>query len=120
MKNTAFALFLAITACTFAAGASAQYVGPGSSPAAENIRAILARPVDDQYVTLRGKIVRQIRGDQYLFSDGTGEIRVDIDNHLFPHNRPITHNVTVEITGEIDAEPMEPVEIDVKQLRIVE
>lgn len=111
---------MTLTACGWATGAFAQYVGPGSAPAAENVRSILAHPVDDQRVTLRGKIVRKIQGDRYIFSDGTGEIRADIDDHLFPRNRPVTDNITIEITGEIDVEPMKQVEIDVDHLRIVE
>ena len=116
MKKTAFALVLAASA----AASFAQYAGPGAAPAAASVKSILAHPVDDQHVTLRGKIVRQVRGDKYVFSDGTGEIRVDIDGDKFPLGRPVNASTTVEIVGEVDTEFMEGVEIDVDHLRIVE
>ena len=113
MKKTALALALMAAA----AASFAQYAGPGSTPAPASV---LAHPVDDQHVTLRGKIVRQLRGDKYIFSDGTGEIRVDIDGHLFPQGQPIAASTTVEIVGEVDADVMETTEIDVDALRIVQ
>lgn len=116
MKKTALTLALMAAA----AASFAQYAGPGSTPAPASVQAILAHPVDDQHVTLRGKIVRQLRGDKYIFSDGTGEIRVDIDGHLFPQGQPIAASTTVEIVGEVDADVMETTEIDVDALRIVQ
>lgn len=116
MKKTALALALMAAA----AASFAQYAGPGSTPAPASVQAILAHPVDNQHVTLRGKIVRQLRGDKYIFSDGTGEIRVDIDDHLFPKGQPIAASTTVEIVGKVDTAVMETTEIDVDALRIVQ
>lgn len=95
------------------------YVGPSSVKSANTAEAILKNPIDDQRVTLRGNITRHIGGDKYMFSDGTGEIRVDIDDHQFPP-QTIDETTTVEITGEVDSDFLELTEIDVKSIRIVQ
>jgi uncharacterized protein (TIGR00156 family) len=95
------------------------YTGPGSMNRANSVAAILKNPVDDQRVTLRGNITRHIGGDKYMFSDGTGEIRVDIDDHQFPP-QPINEKTAVEIVGEVDTDFMQFSEIDVKSVRIVQ
>jgi uncharacterized protein (TIGR00156 family) len=100
-------------------GSAGGYVGPGADNRGSSVAAILKNPVDDQRVTLRGNIIRHIGGDKYMFSDGTGEIRVDIDDHLFPV-QPIDESTVVEIIGEVDTDFMQFSEIDVKSLRILQ
>lgn len=95
------------------------FTGPGSANRANTVADILKNPVDDQRVTLRGNITRHIGGDKYMFSDGTGEIRVDIDDHKFPP-QPINEKTTVEILGEVDTDFMQFSEVDVKVVRIVQ
>lgn len=95
------------------------YVGPGAANRANSVAAILKNPVDDQRVTLRGKITRHIGGDKYMFSDGTGEMRVDIDDHQFPP-QPINENTVVEIMGEVDTDFLQFSEVDVKTVRVVQ
>lgn len=99
------------------APALAQYTGPGSQPAQSSIKQILDNPVDDMNVVLRGTIVRQVSSDKYIFSDGTGEIRVEIDRRLFPAS-PVTDKVTVEISGEVEKDFLESPEIDVDTLHV--
>jgi uncharacterized protein (TIGR00156 family) len=95
------------------------FTGPGAVNRANTVADVLRNPMDDQRVTLRGNITRHIGGDKYLFSDGTGEIRVDIDDHQFPP-QPINEKTTVEILGEVDTDFMQFNEIDVKVVRIVQ
>ncbi|RRD57616.1 NirD/YgiW/YdeI family stress tolerance protein [Comamonadaceae bacterium OH2545_COT-014] len=109
---------LALSAAALATPALAQFTGPGAQPAATSVKAILDNPVDDQRVVLRGKIVRQIKGDKYIFSDGKSEIRVEIDSHLFPAGTPVNATTAVEISGEVEKDFMESPEIDVDTLRI--
>ena len=127
MKN-AICTVLIIAVSTAFAPAFAQFQGPSSAggyagPSAGNrvnsVAAILKNPIDDQRVTLRGYITRHIGGDKYLFSDGTGEIRVDIDDHQFPL-QPINETTLVQIIGEVDSDFMQFTEIDVKSMRIVQ
>lgn len=95
------------------------FTGPGASIRASTVAEILKNPVDDQRVTLRGKIIRQVGDDKYIFTDGTGEIRVDIDQREFPQ-QPINENTTIEVFGEVDTEFMQSAEIDIKSIRIVQ
>lgn len=122
LRHPRFAAWLAASAtlgaALLSAPALAQYSGPGATPAATSVQAILAKPVDDQPVNLRGKIVRQIKGDKYIFSDGKGEIRVDIDDKLL-QGISLNEQTLVEISGEVEKDFMESPEIDVDVLRVV-
>jgi|HigsolmetaAR204D_1030405.scaffolds.fasta_scaffold00793_12 uncharacterized protein (TIGR00156 family) len=75
------------------------------------VKEILAAPRDDEDVVLRGRIVRHLRGDHYLFSDETGEIEIEIDDD-YPRDR-ITFNEDVEIHGEVDLDRNRKPEIEV-------
>lgn len=109
---------LALTAALLAAPAWAQYTGPAAQPVATSVQAILDKPVDDQRVSLRGKVLRQLKGDKYIFSDGKAEIRVEIDQHLLPAT-PFGADAQVEITGEVEKDFLESPEIDVDALRLL-
>jgi uncharacterized protein (TIGR00156 family) len=100
--------------------AYAQYAGPSSAkPAARasfaTVAEILKNPVDDVQVTLDGHLVRQVGKEKYLFTDGTGEIRVEIDTEDFPAVR-IDDKTKVKLQGEVEKDFMQSPEIDVKQL----
>lgn len=108
----------AVSIFSFASVASAQYVGPSSQTAPRSVADILKNPVDDQAVVLRGFILRKVGNEKYIFSDGTAEIRVDIDAKLFPLEK-IDDKVKVELRGEVEKEFMETPEIDVEVLMVV-
>lgn len=103
-------------------GSSAPRGGfQGSGSASDQLMTvanILRTPVDDLRVTLRGNIIRKIGGDRYIFSDGTGEIRVDIDHSEWPAEL-VNEKTTVEIIGEVYIGFLMPMAIDVKVLRII-
>ena len=111
-----------LTALTFTAGAAglvqAQYAGPSSQTAPRSVADIVKNPMDDQAVVLRGFLLRKVGNEKYIFSDGTAEIRVDIDTKLFPLEK-IDDKVKVELRGEVEKEFMETPEIDVDVLLIV-
>lgn len=98
--------------------AQAYYAGPGSSQAPKSVADILKNPIDDEEVVLKGKLVRKLRHDKYMFSDGTGEIRVEIDHEDFRGQR-VTESTVIEIVGEVEKEFMESPEIDVDRLTII-
>lgn len=116
--TTLGAIVLAMSGAMLGTNALAQYTGPGALPPSTSVQGILDRPVDDQRVTLTGKIVRQLRGDKYLFSDGQAEIRVEIDGHLFGAT-PVTADTRVQISGEVEKDFVESPEIDVDTLHIL-
>lgn len=97
---------------------SAQYVGPNSSPQLTQVAEILKNPKDDADVIVRGQLLRQVRDEKYMFSDGSGEILVEIDDDDFPR-QPVDETTTVELIGEVDTGRRRAPEIDVDTVRIV-
>jgi uncharacterized protein (TIGR00156 family) len=83
------------------------FVGPShesgkaiTSSAGLAVKEILKNPIDDMHVTLRGHILKKISHEKYIFSDGTGEIKVEMGEHRFP-DATITPETRVEIHGEV-------------------
>ena len=96
--------------------AQAQYLGPNSH-VANTISEVLKNSVDDQPVVLEGYLIKKVGKKKYLFSDGTGEIRVEIDQEKFRF--PVTEKTKVRLIGEIEKEFIKDVEIDVDRIEIV-
>lgn len=72
---------------------------------------------DDSYVTLEGSIASQIGHEMYLFSDGTAQIQVEIDDEVWA-GQNVGKESRIRISGEIDRE-FNRVELDVKQLTVL-
>ena len=101
-----------------AGSAGAQYAGPGAVTPAANVAEILKDPVDDMAVVLRGKLLKKIGSDKYLFNDGTGEIVVEIEHRDFPAQR-VTETTTVEIEAKVDKDFMRKPELEAKRVTVV-
>ncbi|MBX3651838.1 MAG: NirD/YgiW/YdeI family stress tolerance protein [Burkholderiales bacterium] len=99
--------------------AGAQYTGPGATAMPGSVAEVLKDPVDDRKVLLRGKLLKKVSSDKYLFSDGTGEIRVEIDDDLLRGIR-VSETSVIEIYGEIEKDFMRDPEIDVKRIAVIE
>lgn len=99
--------------------AHAQYSGPNAQTTLDTVAAVLKKPVDDQAVVLRGYLTRQVAKEKYLFSDGTGEIRVDIDDKYL-RGVQINDKTKVELHGEVEKDFLESPEIDVDIVRIIQ
>lgn len=97
--------------------AQAQFTGPGARPEKTSLAEVLANPVDDQRVKLRGHVVKQLTSDKYLFSDGRQQIRIEIDRKLLP-SQPFAPSMTLVIEGEVEKDFMESPEIDVDRVSI--
>lgn len=108
---------LALPLLITATAAQAQYAGLGATPAATTIRAILAKPVDDQRVVLSGRVLQQVSSDKYLFSDGTGQIRIEMDSDELPA-QTFDDKTEVEIIGKVEKEFLDSPEIDVKSVSV--
>ncbi len=112
---------LVLLALLVALPAYAQFVGPGSdAPKPVDVKSILANPLDDQWVSLKGNILEKIGREEYTFTDDTGQIRLDIDDRYFPSGAAITPKTTVQISGNVDIEVNRTVEIDVKKILIMD
>lgn len=97
MKKILVMLFLS---ALLASSASAQFVGPSSSPPITTVeKALMARRGQD--VTVNGFVVKHLRDRYYLFRDATGEIRVKVDR-LRWRDRRVTSKTPVRLTGRID------------------
>lgn len=87
---------------------------------------ILANPIDGELITLQGRLLRQGDDDEeYVFTDGTGEITLEIYDEDFD----FALDMPIEISGEIDLESEDPtqheahaetVEIDVSQWQAID
>lgn len=96
MRKFLFALCLGLAT----AGASAQFVGPeipGRVATVDQIRDLRL----GSYVTVTGQIVAHQRRDYFLFRDGTGEIRVEIEPSLWA-GRKVGATTRVQLLGEVD------------------
>lgn len=108
-----------LAACLLVSPVAAQYAGPKSNANAKQVAEILKNPVDDEDVVVQGHLLRQLGDEEYLFSDGTGEIVVEIDDDDFPRGEPVDDKVKVELVGEVDTNRNNPPEIDVDKVRIM-
>lgn len=119
-KQTGLGLLLALLAAT----ASAQFTGPGarapaSLPVARTVTEILRNPTDDQPVDLTGNLLRQTGRETFVFADATGEITVEIDAEDFPAGQPVSPDVRVRITGEVETRLARAPKVEVETLSIV-
>lgn len=120
IKSKSAALLISATAILMytPGAAQAQYTGPSAQVTANSVADILKNPVDDQPVMLRGFLVRQVGNEKYMFSDGTGEIRVDIDAKRFA-GQQIDAKTKVEIRGEVEKDFLQSPEVDVDTILMI-
>lgn len=94
---------------------SAQGAGGFSGPGINVSSVEQARSMrDDSPVILRGNIVQHLGKDKYLFRDGTGTIRVEIDHDKWG-GLTISPQDQVELHGEVDKD-WNSIEIDVDRV----
>lgn len=110
------ALFVA--PLTFAGVAQAQYTGPGTSRPPTSLTELLQNTTDGQSVQLRGRLLQKLNHDKYLFSDGKSQIRVEIEDGVFP-KQAIDEKTEIEIFGEVEKDFMETPEIDVDRVDVL-
>lgn len=83
----------------FAVTAHAQFTGPGVSAPATTV-AQLREARLGRYFTVNGKIVAHQRENYYIFRDGSGEMRVEIEPALW-QNRKLGPDDKVRLVGEL-------------------
>jgi uncharacterized protein (TIGR00156 family) len=84
-----------------------------------DIISILDDPIDDQNVKLTGYLIKKVSSDKYLFKSGDVQIRVEIDNHVFP-KQPFDEDTLITIIGEVEKDFLQSPEIDVDVIEIAE
>ncbi|KRC80537.1 Bacterial OB fold (BOF) protein [compost metagenome] len=109
---------MAILISAVAAPSWAQFTGQGAQVLTPTVAEILAKPVDGQMVRVQGHLLSKIRSETYMFSDGTGEIVMEIDDDDFP-KQPITEKDKIEVVGEVDTGLRRPPEIEAESVRVL-
>lgn len=109
---------LLLLSLAVASPALAQRAVSGDAQTVTTVAEVIANAPDDSYVTLRGRIVRALGGEDFLFADDTGEIRIEIDDDIM-NPRRIRRGMRLEIYGEVERERDGRVEIEVKRLRVL-
>lgn len=107
--------------------AHAQYVGPSTTPSAapgtatpsvapSTVKALIATGKDDAQVSLQGRIVRHLGGENYRFADSTGEIDLEIEAKHWPANTPIDDKAQVRVQGEFEKGLVRKPRIEVERI----
>ncbi|MDR2692923.1 MAG: NirD/YgiW/YdeI family stress tolerance protein [Chitinispirillales bacterium] len=96
----------AAAVCLFAAIAAygqGGFTGPGSNQNKwQTVKASALKSLpQDSRVVLQGNITRAVGGEKYSFSDGTGEVTVDIDDRVWA-GLSVSEKDKVEIMGKVE------------------
>ena len=95
------------------AQASGGFQGPGM-PVSTVAEALKMR--DDTAVVLQGKIEKSLGKEDYLFSDDTGSVTIEIDHEDW-RGQTVTPSDTVIIKGEVEKDFLHT-EIDVDSIEL--
>jgi uncharacterized protein (TIGR00156 family) len=119
-------------ALLFAAGTAGAQMGKeqkpmqspqGKSAATDSAPITTAQGVasakDDQKVQLRGKITGQQGKNEYLFSDRTGNVVVEIGSKALKEGQKLVTGTEVEIQGEVDTRKGKSPKVEAKQVTIL-
>lgn len=82
---------------------STSVMGSTAQVLPTSVKDVLSSSADEQRVAIEGKLLRQVGEDKFLFTDGTGEIVVEIDTDDHP-SFIFSENLEVKISGEVDHE----------------
>ncbi|RKF18700.1 NirD/YgiW/YdeI family stress tolerance protein [Alginatibacterium sediminis] len=112
----------AFAAAGFSSGQTAQStqsssVGFNGNLATPDTVKAASQARDDSYVTLTGNIIDQVGHELYTFSDGTGQIVVEIENEDW-YGINVTPETKLTIQGEVD-QGWTTVKVDVDRIHVV-
>lgn len=109
-------LMLGTAVLLYAGSAAAGFNGPSDASAVTVEQA--KKMKDDSHVVLRGNIEKHLGGEDYLFKDATGTIKIEIDDDDWK-GLDVSAKDTVEIRGEVDTHFSKPTDIEVDSIRLV-
>ena len=117
MKKFALATIFALATTSAIAGFNGNNTQGGfQQPIAEVIsvkQALSAK--DNSMVTLVGNITKQIDDDEYLFTDGSEQIKVEIKKRVW-NGLNVGPQDKIRISGKLDNEAFEKAEVEVYRL----
>ena len=79
--------------------AMAAYTGPQEQNKVSVAQ--LKDVADDNWVTLEGKLVKHLGGENYMFRDATGEVEVEVDQDVW-RGTEVGPDDLIRIRGEVD------------------
>lgn len=109
MKKLLLALLAALLAIPFLTRAATPI---------EPIQSILTYGKDDQRVVVRGQVLSKVDDEEYVIGDGTGRIRVEIDDDLVKEHA-LAVGAHVEIMGEVDRNVFSEPSIEAKRVAVL-
>lgn len=115
MKKFALATILALSISSAFAGFNGNNIPNGGfksgGQSVITVRQAL-NAADNSMVTLVGNISQQIDDDEFLFTDGTAQIKVEIKRRAW-NGLDVGPNDKIRINGKLDNEAFEKAEIEV-------
>ncbi|TCK62054.1 YgiW/YdeI family stress tolerance OB fold protein [Seleniivibrio woodruffii] len=87
-------------------------------PKYADVAAVIKKPVDDAPVVFQGYIIRKLDSSTFVFSDGTADIKIQVDREVYPDVK-VDPMVRVEIRGEVEKDEIDEVEIDVGGMTVL-
>lgn len=103
-----YLLTLVVLSLAFITNAQAQFTGETKVYAISEIK----KMSDDTQVAAEGTITRRVGDEEYMFTDDTGEIRIEIDDDLW-RGREVNSETIIRIYGELDKKWFRSSEIEV-------
>jgi uncharacterized protein (TIGR00156 family) len=98
------------------------YVRPDAAqtatPVVVPIQSVLAHGKDDQRVVVRGQILQKLDDEKYLIGDGTGHIRVEIDDDLVKGDA-LAIGAQIEVAGEVDENVFSATSINAERVALL-
>ena len=73
---------------------------------------------DNSMITLVGNITQQIDDDEFWFTDGTGQIKVEIERHVW-NGLNVDPSDKVKVYGKLDNEAFEKADLEVLRIEKV-
>ena len=89
-----------------------------TAPAAISVKQALSA-ADNSMITLVGNITQQIDDDEFWFTDGTGQIKIEIKKRVW-NGLNVDSKDKVKIYGKLDNEAFEKAELDVLRIEKAE
>ena len=102
-----------------AAGAKAQYSGPGSEIRLYTVKEIKDDAIQldrkDVLVRVKGFIVEKLNDEDYIFMDSTGKIPIELEDKYLP-DFPFDDKTEIIITAEVDYDMLNGTELEVEKV----
>ena len=111
MKKFALATILALSTTSAFAGFNGNTTPNGGFQSAISVKQAL-QAADNSMITLVGNITQQIDDDEFVFTDGTAQIKVEIKRRAW-NGLNVGPNDKIRISGKLDNEAFEKAELEV-------